>query len=81
MVIKGAQMSGISSSHSHKIKTSETEEENCERNAQDDKGSLYSLLYLKNLNIFPLANQYSIPVLVALYRLFPRLSNYKIYIL
>ena len=51
MVIKGAQMSGTSSSHSHKIKTSETEEENCERNAQDDKGSLYSLLYLKNLNI------------------------------
>ena len=52
MVIKGAQMSGTSSSHSHEIKTSETEEENYERNAQDDKGSLYSLLYLKNLNIF-----------------------------
>ena len=27
MVIKGAQMSGTSSSHSHEIKTSETEEE------------------------------------------------------
>lgn len=40
MVIKGAQMSENSSSHSHEIKTSETKEENCERNAQDDKGSL-----------------------------------------
>lgn len=52
MVMKGAQMSGASSSHSHEIKSLEMEEENCERNAQDDKGSLYSLLYLKNLNIF-----------------------------
>ena len=35
-----------------KLRELEMEEENCERNAQDDKGSLYSLLYLKNLNIF-----------------------------
>lgn len=52
MVIKGTQMSGASSSHSHEIKSLETEEENCERNAQDDKGSLYSLLYLKKLEHF-----------------------------